>query len=189
MSISPIMSAISPMVMSYAPSDTSKVEDTEHKQIMQSLQAIGITPSGNKETDKTLLNTIQAQLAQTLNFYGIAATGVAETDYVLLNMVMNAVERQQDSSNDSSSGYIPFEDVMNAINITPTGDIEEDYDDTITELEYRISTAADEEEEAYYESLKTEVEEQYTDYMYSQSRNDMFIGSCQLSSINRFMMI
>ena len=80
-------------------------------------------------------------------------------------------------------------DVMNAINITPTGDIEEDYDDTITELEYRISTAADEEEEAYYESLKTEVEEQYTDYMYSQSRNDMFIGSGQLSSINRFMMI
>ena len=49
--------------------------------------------------------------------------------------------------------------------------------------------AADEEEEAYYESLKTEVEEQYTDYMYSQSRNDMFIGSGQLSSINRFMMI
>ena len=91
MSISPIMSAISPMVMSYAPSDTSKVEDTEHKQIMQSLQAIGVTPSGNKETDKTLLNTIEAQLAQTLNFYGVAATGVAETDHILLRIDRKSV--------------------------------------------------------------------------------------------------
>lgn len=189
MSISPIMSAISPMVMSYAPSNTSQVQDSEHKQIIQSLQALGVTPSGDKETDKTLLNTIQAQLAQTLNFYGVASTGVAETDQVLLNIVMNAVERQQERSDESSSQYIPFEDVMNAINITPTGDIEEDYDDTITELEYRISTAADEEEEAYYEALKTEVEEQYTDYTYNQARNDLFIGSGQISSINRFMMI
>lgn len=189
MSISPIMSAISPMVMSYAPSDTKEVQDAEHKQIMQSLEAMGITPSGNKETDKTLLNTVQANIAQTLNFYGIGATGVAETDFILLKAVMNAVENQQEESDNSSSQYIPFVDVMNAINITPTGDIEEDYDETITELDYRISTAADDEEAAYYEDLKAQVEEQYTDYAYSQSRNDLFIGAGQISSVNRFMII
>lgn len=183
------MSAISPMAMSYSASNASKAQDSEHKQIIQSLEALGITPSGNKETDKTLLNTIQAQLAQMLNFYGVGSTGVAETDQVLLKMVMNAVEEQQERNNDSSSQYIPFEDVMNAINITPTGDIDEDYDETITELDYRISTAADDEEEAYYQALKEEVEELYSSHEYNQSRSSLFIGSSQVSSLNRFMIV
>lgn len=183
------MSAISPMVMSYSASNASKAQDTEHKQIIQSLEALGVTPSGNKDTDKTLLNTIQAQLAQMLNFYGVASTGVAETDRILLNMVMNAVEEQQQKNEGSSSQYIPFEDVMNAINITPTGDIDADYDETITELDYRISTAADDEEEAYYQALKDEVEELYSSHEYNQSRNSLFIGAGQISSLNRFMIL
>lgn len=190
MSISPIMSSISPMIMSYSASNTVQSQDNEHKMIIQSLQKMGITATGDKETDKLLLNNIHEQILKSLSALGLGSTGAVETDKILLEYVQNLVASQQsEQANSSSYQYIPFEDVMNAINITPTGDIDKDYDDTITELDYRISTAADEEEEAYYEALKSEVEELYSDHMYSQSRNSFFIGSGQISSINRYLMV
>ena len=102
MSISPISSY---MMSMYVPSSGTKAveEDYEYVLIKQQLAAMGIIPSGDKETDKLKLETAQR--------------------------VKEMMESQSASMNSRQS--IPFEDVMNTLNLSITGDLDKDYDTTI----------------------------------------------------------
>ncbi len=158
MSISPIPSY---MMSMYVPSSAAsqKVEenDYEYQLIMQELALYGLVPSGDKDTDKMRLETAQR---------------------------MEEMLKAQSETTTRES--IPFDDIMNTLNLTITGNLDEDYDTTIDELDYEIYMAYTDEEREYYEALKDEVEEEYN----SAKRDRIsFSGATQLSSINRYMML
>ena len=145
----------------YVPStaSTQKTEenDYEYQLIMQELAMYGIAPSGDKDTDKMRLETAQR---------------------------MEEIMKSQSETTTRES--IPFDDIMNTLNLTITGNLDEDYDTTIDELDYEIYMAYTDEEREYYEALKDQVEEEYN----SAKRDRIsFSGATQLSSINRYMML
>lgn len=156
MSISPISSSMMSMyVPSAATSKSDAQKDYEYMLILQELAAIGIASTGDKTTDKARLEVAK-----------------------------NLMSMQQSQSS-SSKQSIPFEDIMNTLNISVTGDLEKDYETTIDKLDYEISMAYTDEEKTYYEALKDEVE---NDYISSkENRISAFTGASQLGSLNRLM--
>ncbi len=158
MSISPIPSyMLSMYVPSSAATQQTEENDYEYQLIMQELALYGLVPSGDKDTDKMRLETAQRM-----------------------------EEMMKSQSEMSTRQSIPFDDIMNTLNIPITGDLEEDYDTTIDKLDYEIYMAYTDEEREYYEALKDQVEEEYN----SSKRDSIsFSGATQLSSINRYMML
>ncbi len=135
MSISPIASyMMSVYVPSAGASQKAEQNDLEYQLILQELEAMGIASSGDKTTDKLKLQTAKTYLEM--------------------------LQSQSDSSLNGRDS-IPFDDVMNTLNLTITGDLDEDYDTTIDKLDYEIALASSEEEEEYYQALKDLVESDY----------------------------
>ena len=158
MSISPISASMMSMyVASTASSASAKEKDYEYELIKQQLMAMGLTVTGDKNTDKIRLETAQR-----------------------IQEMMEA----QSASNTKQS--IPFEDIMNTLNLTVTGDLDEDYDNTIDKLDYEIGMAYTDEEKEYYEALKDQVESEYNSS--KQNSISYFSGASQLSSLNRYML-
>ena len=159
MSVSPISSYMMSMyVPSSAVSKKAEEEDYEYQLIKQELAIYGLVASGDKDTDKVRLETAQ-----------------------------RAEEMMKAQSSSSSRQSIPFDDIMNTLNLTVTGDLDKDYDTTIDKLDYEIDMAYTDEEKEYYEALKDQVEEEYN----SSKRDSIsyFSGASQLSTINRYMML
>ena len=158
MSISPIPSyMLSMYVPSSAATQQTEENDYEYQLIMQELALYGLVPSRDKDTDKMRLETAQRM-----------------------------EEMMKSQSEMTTRQSIPFDDIMNTLNIPITGDLEEDYDTTIDKLDYEIYMAYTDEEREYYEALKDQVEEEYN----SSKRDSIsFSGATQLSSINRYMML
>lgn len=144
-------------VASSATSNDSAKIDYEHQYIIQQLAAMGISSSGDKTTDKLKLETAK-----------------------------KVQEMMQAQSASSSKQSIPFEDVMNTLNLSVTGDLEKDYDTTIDKLDYEIDMAYSDEEKEYYQALKDQVESEYN----SSKRDSIsFSGASQLSDINKYMLL
>ncbi len=135
MSISPVASY---MVSVYVPSagaaNQAEQNDYEYQLILQELAAMGIASSGDKATDKLKLETAKN----------------------VLEMLQS-----QSASSLGKRDSIPFDDIMNSLNLSISGDLDEDYDTTIDELDYRIALAGNDEEVEYYEALKDQVESEY----------------------------
>ncbi len=132
MTVSPISASMMSMYVPLAVTEKSDAQDYEYQLIAQQLQAYGITPSGDKETDERKLEIIETMIQ---------------------------MQESQESSKTRQS--IPFEDIMNTLNLTVTGDLDEDYETTIDELDYEIDMAYTDEEKEYFEALKDQVEAEY----------------------------
>lgn len=156
MSVSPISSS---MMSMYVPSHVTSAAlgaDPEYEMIKRKLAALGLAPTGDKNTDK---------------------------------MRLQVAERMQDmqkSQKSSSKQSIPFDDIMNTLNLAVTGDLDKDYDTTIDKLDYEIGMAYSDEEKAYFEALKYQVETEYNDS--KQNSVSSFSGASQVSSMNRYML-
>ena len=158
MSISPIPSYMMSMyVPSSAAAQKQEEIDYEYQLIMQELAMYCITPSGDKDTDKMKLETAQRM-----------------------------EEMLKSQSEMTTRQSIPFDDIMNTLNLTVTGDLDEDYDTTIDKLDYEIYMAYTDEEREYYEALKDQVEEEYNS---SKQNRISYSGAAQLSAVNRYMML
>ena len=158
MSISPISASMMSMyVASTASSSSAEEKDYEYELIKQELMAMGLTVTGDKDTDKARLETAQR---------------------------IQEMMESQSASNSKQS--IPFEDIMNTLNLTVSGDLDEDYDNTIDKLDYEIGMAYTDEEKEYYEALKDQVESEYNSS--KQNSISYFSGASQLSSLNRYML-
>lgn len=158
MSISPISSSMMSMyVPSAGAANKTEQNDYEYQLILQELAAMGIASSGDKETDKLKLETAKT-----------------------------VMEMMQSQSTSSSRQSIPFEDVMNTLNLTVTGDLEKDYETTIDRLDYEIDLASSDEEKEYFEALKDQVE---TEYNSSKRDSISFSGASQLASVNKYMLL
>ena len=158
MSISPISASMMSMyVASTASLSSAKEKDYEYELIKQKLMAMGLTVTGDKDTDKARLETAQR---------------------------IQEMMESQSASNSKQS--IPFEDIMNTLNLTVSGDLDEDYDNTIDKLDYEIGMAYTDEEKEYYEALKDQVESEYNSS--KQNSISYFSGASQLSSLNRYML-
>ena len=96
---------------------------------------------------------------------------------------MKDMQKSQSSSNKQS---IPFEDIMNTLNLSVSGDLDKDYDTTINRLDYEIDMAYTDEEKQYFEALKYQVETEYNDS--KQNSVSSFSGASQISSMNRYML-
>lgn len=159
MSVSPISSSMMSMyVPSTGASAKTEQNDYEYQLIMQQLAAFGIVPSGDKNTDKAKLQT-----------------------------ALRVQEMMQSQSASSSRQSIPFDDIMNTLNLTVSGDLDKDYDSTIDRLDYEIDLASSDEEKQYYQALKDQVEDEY-----NSSKRDSassFSGASQLSMMNKYMML
>ena len=149
------------MMSMYVPSTSiSSVDgqiDYEYQLIIQQLRALGITPSGDKNTDKAKLEAAKKAMAM--------------------------MASQQTSSSKQS---IPFEDIMNTLNLTVTGDLDKDYETTINELDYKIDLAASDDQKAYYQALKDQVEEEYNT---SKRNSNDFTGANQVSAMNKMLLL
>ena len=157
MAISPISSSMMSMyVPSLSTSSSDAQKDYEYQLIIQELMAMGIVATGDKTTDKTRLE------------------------------IAKRMQEMQTSQSSGKQQSIPFDDIMNTLNLTITGDLEKDYETTIDKLDYEIHMAYTEEEKAYYEELKDQVEEDYNSS--KQNNISYFSGMSQLSSMNRFML-
>lgn len=152
------ISPISSSMMSmYVPSSGTQKVDNEYQLIMKELVALGIAPSGDKNADKSRLN------------------------------IAKRIKKMQESQNSSDSKQsIPFDDVMNNLNLTVTGNLDKDYNTTIDKLDYEIDMASSEDEQGYYQALKDQVENEYN----SSKKNSIsyFSGASQVSSMNRYML-
>lgn len=152
------ISPISSSMMSmYVPSSGTQKVDNEYQLIMKELVALGIAPSGDKNADKSRLN------------------------------IAKRIKKMQESQNSSDSKQsIPFDDVMNNLNLTVTGNLDKDYNTTIDKLDYEIDMAGSEDEQGYYQALKDQVENEYN----SSKKNSIsyFSGASQVSSMNRYML-
>ena len=105
MSISPISSSMMSMyVPSSGTSQKAEEQDYEYLLIQQELMAMGIVPSGDKATDKLKLQTVKTMQ-----------------------------EMMQAQSSSSSRQSIPFDDIMNTLNLTVTGDLDKDYDEIVNQ--------------------------------------------------------
>ena len=157
MAISPVSASMMSMyVPSLSTSSSDAQKDYEYQLIIQELMAMGIAATGDKTTDKARLD------------------------------IAKRMQEMQASQSSSQRQSIPFDDIMNTLNLTITGDLDKDYETTIDKLDYEIYMAYTEEEKAYYEALKDQVEEDYN----SSKENSIsyFSGMNQLSSLNRFML-
>ena len=148
MSISPISSSMMSMYVPNAGASKAAEKDTEYQQIIKKLAAYGIASSGDKETDKTRLETAEKlmaterqQIVQELAAYGIPSSGDNETDKTRLEVVERLIAMQESQQTLGGRDSIPFEDIMNTLNLTITGDLEDDYDTTIDKLDYEINSA------------------------------------------------
>lgn len=153
------ISPISSSMMSmYVPSaGTTSAVDYEYELIKQQLAAMGIAPTGDKSIDKAKLETAK-----------------------------RVQEMMQTQSASNTRQSIPFEDIMNTLNISVTGDLDKDYDTTIDKLDYEITMAYSDDEKEYYKALKAEVEVQYN----SSKRDSIsFSGASQLASMNKYMLL
>lgn len=147
------------MMSMYVPSSgTAKPaeDDYEYQMIIQQLAVYGIPSSGDKETDKVRLEVVER--------------------------MMEMRESQETSSRDS----IPFDDIMNTLNLTITGDLDKDYDTTIDKLDYEIDLAYSDEEKEYYQALKDQVEYEYN--ISKENSISYYSGASQLGNLNRFML-
>ena len=150
MSISPISSSMMSMyVPSSGTSQKAEEQDYEYLLIQQELMAMGIVPSGDKATDKLKLQTVKTMQ-----------------------------EMMQAQSSSSSRQSIPFDDIMNTLNLTVTGDLDKDYE---------IDMAYSDEEKEYYEALKDQVEDEYNSS--KQNSISYFSGASQISSMNKYMLL
>ena len=158
MSISPVMS---PMIYSYVPSAASNKEqtDSEYEKIITMMKMMGLEPTGDKTTDKVRLKSAVTQKLT-----------------------------QQATSSALGVDYVPFADIMETLELDSTGNIDDDYDKTIDELDYRISMASSEEEKQYYQELRDEVDSLYSQNSYYNARTSLFMGSSQISDVNRYML-
>lgn len=157
MAISPVSASMMSMyVPSLSTSTSDAQKDYEYQIIIQELMAMGIASTGDKTTDKTRLD------------------------------IGKRMKEMQASQSSGQRQSIPFDDIMNILNLTITGDLDKDYDTTIDKLDYEIYMAYTEEEKAYYEALKDQVEEDYNSS--KQNSISYFSGMNQLSSMNRFML-
>lgn len=153
------ISPISSSMMSmYVPSaGTTQAVDYEYELIKQQLAAMGIATTGDKSIDKAKLETAK-----------------------------RVKEMMQTQSATNTRQSIPFEDIMNTLNISVTGDLDKDYDTTIDKLDYEITMAYSDDEKEYYKALKAEVEVQYN----SSKRDSIsFSGASQLASMNKYMLL
>src|SRR5574344_242857 len=159
MSISPISSSMRSAYAQYATSSTSSTneEDSEYAYIIAQLQAMGITPSRDNTVDKLKLDTVK-----------------------------KAQQMMQSQSSSSSKQSIPFEDVMNTLNLQVTGDLDKDYQTTIDKLDYEIDLSSSDENKKYYQALKDQVENEYNSSKQSSVSN--FSGANQLAAMNRLML-
>ena len=157
MTISPISASMMSMyVTSTATSKSDAQKDYEYMLILQELATMGISATGDKETDKTRLE-----------------------------MAKRMVEMQQSQAS-TKRDSIPFDDIMNTLNLSITGNLDKDYETTINKLEYEIDMAYTEEEKAYFEALKYQVEDEYN---FAKENNiSYFSGANQISSMNRYLL-
>ena len=121
-----------------------------------------------------------------LKSLGITPTMDKSLDTVLLK---NAIQQMQSQQANNSADYIPFADIMGTLNLTVTGNIDEDYYNTIQELDGRIASARDDEERGYYQDLKNQVDGLYSDRTLSNARSDLFIGASQIGDLNKFFLL
>lgn len=128
----------------------------EYQLIIQELLALGIAPTGNFEQDKNRL-----EIAKNL-------------------------QAMQENQSLQKKQTIPFEEIMNTLNIKITGDLDKDYETTIDKLEYEIDMAYTQEDIDYYEGLKYHVEEEYNNA--KRNRISYFEGASQLGMLNRYML-
>lgn len=157
MAISPVSASMMSMyVPSLSTSSSDAQKDYEYQLIIQELMTMGIAATGDKTTDKARLE------------------------------IAKRMQEMQASQSNSQRQSIPFDDIMNTLNLTITGDLDKDYETTIDKLDYEIYMAYTEEEKAYYEALKDQVEEDYNSS--KQNSISYFSGMSQLSSLNRFML-
>ena len=78
-----------------------------------------------------------------------------------------------------------LDDVMNTLNLTITGDLDEDYDTTIDRLDYEIYLASSDEEEEYYQALKDLVESDYNTA--KENRISYSSSYSQTSMLNQYL--
>ena len=159
MSVSPIPSyMMSVYVPSIGAADKLEQNDYEYQEILQELAAMGIASSGDKATDKLKLETAKN----------------------VLEMLQS-----QSASSLKERDSIPFDDIMNTLNLQITGDLDEDYNTTIDELDYEIYLASSDEEEAYYQALKDQVESEYNTA--KENRISYSSGYNQTSLISQYL--
>ena len=79
-----------------------------------------------------------------------------------------------------------FEDIMNTLNLSVTGDLDKDYETTIDKLDYEITMAYSDDEKEYYKALKADVEVQYNS---SKQDSISFSGASQVAALNKYMLL
>jgi len=147
------------MMSMYVPQVSNKGAqvDYEYELIKQELMKLGIVPSGDKNADKLKLETAQRMQ-----------------------------EMMQSQSTINTKQTSPFEDIMNTLNLSISGDLEKDYEKTIDKLDYEITMAYNDEEREYFEALKYQVE---IDYNTAKENRISYSGANQLASLNKYLLL
>lgn len=151
--------------------------------VSASMMSVYVPQIANKGTE---IDYEYEMIKKKLALYGIIPSGDKNTDKLKLEAAERFAEIQANQYSMTTKQNIPFDDVMNTLNLSVTGDLEKDYETTIDRLEHEIYLASNDDEKYYYEALIDLVEEQYT-----TTKQDRFsyIGANQISSMNKYLLL
>lgn len=116
--------------------------DTEYEEIKKKLMALGVTPSGNKTVDKVKLEQAQRE-SELENAQKTASEQAKPTNNVSMT--------EEPAEEEESDEFVSY---LTQINVSQTGDVENDYRNAINELRSRFLAETDPSELSQLRTVK-----------------------------------
>lgn len=148
-----------------------------------------ISSEDDKKKQKDELNLLMRQ-------YNLIPSDDYDKDVERLReaMIMEQMERMQEQQEQTgeTEGYEerPWYDIMWELGLHQNDSVQEDYDDIMEELDYRILNAQDEEEYDKYNDMRVRAEEYFNEYnqgssiSYINNNTSYMIGLSLLGTMN-----
>jgi len=164
MSISPIDTTLSYL---YAMSSYMSTSSDGKKKLGELLREYNLTPSGDTQLD------------------------ISRLEYAI--RVQNVIDEQTSKEEQIQSLITdrPWIEIMWQLGLEPNDTIQEDYDDLIDEISYRINNAQDEKEYDKYMNMYNEIQSDFNEYSTAQQvsfsgiHDTTLIGLSQIAVMNK----
>lgn len=160
---------------SYYSSITSVGNNDEYELVKRRLLALGIVPIGNENVDKLVLQKSEKP---------------QKSDEDNANPVKRAKPSQQQMDGASSNILIAWQNLMQELGLTASGDIDADYRRAIAVIKSKIANTTDEAEKNKYRSLQTKIDKLVADNLSSSaSAATAMVGASALADMNKAYLV
>lgn len=152
--------------------------DLEYEEIKKQLIAMGLQPSGSKNTDKAKLREaiMEKELEASQKANGSTST---------------TASTQTTQPEETDKITQKYKDVLIELGITQTDDVKFDYDQAVKKIEYRLRTTTDEYERRHLLQLKSDIDYEVNAMGYSIQTlsSSAMTGATAMGDMNKQMLV